>query len=109
LKADGPDSGSSGDCEINPKREDEATMTSEDRPIPGPLSNVNRIDDERIKGHRDRVVRGTAEETLNSLLDAEADRLCNAPRYERAEARPDARADARRSFSGAIDGRPSAE
>ena len=60
-------------------------MGSEDTPIPGPLNNVIRIDDERIKGHLDRVVRGTVEETLNSLLDAEADRLCNAQRYERTE------------------------
>jgi putative transposase len=67
-------------------------MTEEDTPIPGPLNNVIRIDDERIKGHLDRVVRGTVEETLNSLLDAEADRLCNAQRYERTEARRDTRA-----------------
>ena len=39
------------------------------------LSNVIKIDDERIKGHLDRIVRGTVEETLNALLDAEADRL----------------------------------
>jgi putative transposase len=65
---------------------------NEDTPIPGPLNNVIRIDDERIKGHLDRVVRGTVEETLNSLLDAEADRLCNAQRYERTEARRDTRA-----------------
>src|SRR5262249_55344904 len=31
-------------------------------------------------------------ETLNALLDAEADRLCNAQRYERSEARRDTRA-----------------
>jgi transposase-like protein len=67
-------------------------MTNEDTPIPGPLNNVIRIDDERIKGHLDRVVRGTVEETLNSLVDAEADRLCNAQRYERTEARRDTRA-----------------
>ena len=67
-------------------------MTAEDTPIPGPLNNVIRIDDERIKGHLDRVVRGTVEETLNALLDAEADRLCNAQRYERTEARRDTRA-----------------
>jgi putative transposase len=73
------------------EQEKEATM-SEDTPIPGPLNNVIRIDDERIKGHLDRVVRGTVEETLNSLLDAEADRLCNAQRYERTEARLDTRA-----------------
>src|SRR5215831_12956326 len=50
---------------------------------PSPLNNVITIDDERIKSHLDRVVRGTVEETLNALLDAEADRLCNASRYER--------------------------
>jgi putative transposase len=38
------------------------------------------------------VVRGTVEETLNALLDAQADRLCNAPRYERSAARCDSRA-----------------
>jgi putative transposase len=75
-----------------PEAKDEATMTNEDTPIPGPLNNVIRIDDERIKGHLDRVVRGTVEETLNALLDAEADRLCNAERYERTEARRDTRA-----------------
>jgi transposase-like protein len=32
------------------------------------------------------------EETLNALLEAEADRLCNAQRYERSEARRDTRA-----------------
>ena len=46
-----------------------------------PLGNVITIDDERIKNHLDRVVRGSVEETLNALLDAEADRLCNAQRY----------------------------
>ena len=65
---------------------------NEDTQIPGPLNNVIRIDDERIKGHLDRVVRGTVEETLNALLDAEADRMCNAERYERTEARRDTRA-----------------
>src|SRR3954462_11318273 len=59
---------------------------------PSPLNNVISIDDERIKSHLDRVVRGTVEETLNALLDAEADRLCNAQRYERSEARRDTRA-----------------
>jgi hypothetical protein len=53
-----------------------------------PLSNVISIDDERIRNHLDRIVRGSVEEeTLNALLEAEADRLCNAqrmnaPRYD---------------------------
>ncbi len=65
-------------------------MADEDKTIP--LSSVITIDDDRIRGHLDRVVRGTVEETLNALLEAEADRLCNAQRYERTEARRDTRA-----------------
>jgi putative transposase len=57
-----------------------------------PLNNVITIDDKRIKSHLDRVVRGSAEETLNALLDVEADRPCNAQRDERSEARRDTRA-----------------
>src|SRR4029453_8611139 len=45
---------------------------------PSPLNNVITIDDERIKNHLDRVVRGSVEQTLNALLEAEADRLCKA-------------------------------
>src|ERR1700741_4143827 len=56
------------------------------------LSNVIRIDDDRVKEHLDKVVRGTVEETLNAMLEAEADRLCNAERYERTAARRDQRA-----------------
>jgi putative transposase len=41
---------------------------------PSPLNNVITIDDERIKNHLDRVVRGSVEETLNALLNAEAHR-----------------------------------
>ena len=55
------------------------------------LSNVISIDDARIKGHLDTIVRGTVEETLNALLDAEADRLVNAGKYERTEGRRDYR------------------
>ncbi len=57
-----------------------------------PLSNVIRIDDDRIQDHLGKIVRGSVEETLNALLDAEADRLCNAERYERTEALRDTRA-----------------
>jgi len=45
---------------------------------PSPLGNVVTIDNERIRSHLDCTVRGSVEETLNALLDAEADRLCNA-------------------------------
>jgi putative transposase len=51
------------------------------------LGNVIRIDEERIRDHLGKIVRGSVEETLNALLEAEAGRLCNAGRYERSEAR----------------------
>ena len=57
--------------------------------LPG---KIIKIDEQVIKSHLGEVVRGTVEETLNALLDAEADRLCNAQRYERTEARTDTRA-----------------
>jgi putative transposase len=56
------------------------------------LKEVIRIDEGRIRDHLGEVVRGTVEETLNALLDGEADRLCGARRYERTEARQDTRA-----------------
>jgi transposase-like protein len=56
------------------------------------LGKVIQIDEERIQQHLGELVRGTVEETLNKLLDAEADQLCNAARYERTEARRDQRA-----------------
>jgi len=56
------------------------------------LGKVIDIDEGKIQEHLGEVVRGTVEETLNGLLDAEADRLCNAGRYERSEERRDTRA-----------------
>jgi transposase-like protein len=53
---------------------------------------VVQIDEGRIQAHLDEVVRATVEETLNGLLDAEADRLCGAHKYERTEGRKDTRA-----------------
>lgn len=53
---------------------------------------IIRIEQEQLNKHLDKVVRGTVERTLNELLDAEADRLCGAGRYERTEARKDTRA-----------------
>ena len=55
------------------------------------MGKVIHIDEERIRGHLDRVVRSSVEETLNALLDAEADRLVGADRYERSEGRKDYR------------------
>ena len=56
------------------------------------MGQVIRIDEARIRDHLGEMVRGTVEETLNAMLDAEADQLCGAGRYERSEARQDTRA-----------------
>ena len=53
---------------------------------------VIQIDEARIRDHLGEMVRGTVEETLNAMLDAEADQLCGAGRYERSQARQDTRA-----------------
>jgi len=58
----------------------------------GAMGEVIKIDEARIKDHLGEMVRGTVEEALNALLDAEADRLCGAARYERSDARRDTRA-----------------
>ena len=39
------------------------------------LGKVIQIDENQIQVHLGELVRGTVEETLNKLLDAEADRL----------------------------------
>jgi putative transposase len=39
---------------------------------------IIRIEQEQLHKHLDKIVRGTVEQTLNELLDAEADRLCQA-------------------------------
>ena len=60
--------------------------------VPQKLSKVIQIDEDQIQQHLGELVRGTVEDTLNKLLDAEADQLCNAARYERTQARKDTRA-----------------
>jgi len=50
------------------------------------------IDEAKIHDHVGELVRGTVEETLNAMLDVEADVLCGAQRYERSPDRVDTRA-----------------
>lgn len=54
--------------------------------------NIIQIDEQLVQSKLSAIVKDTVEETLNSMLDAEADRLCNAERYERTDARMDTRA-----------------
>lgn len=56
------------------------------------VKHVLKVDETEVRAHLDEVVRQSVEETLNGMLDAEADRLCRARRYERTEERVDTRA-----------------
>lgn len=51
-----------------------------------------KVDETAVKEHIDKIVRGTVEETLNQLLQEEADQICGAGRYEHSERRKDTRA-----------------
>lgn len=53
---------------------------------------VIQVDENELKKNLSELVRGSVEDTLNSLLDAEADKLCQASKYERSPDRVDTRA-----------------
>ena len=48
---------------------------------------IVQLNEEVIKGQLKKLVRGSVEETLNELLEQEAEKLTQAARYERNEAR----------------------
>jgi len=52
---------------------------------------IIQINQEMIRKELSSLVKGSVEETLNTLLDEEADRLCGAKRYERNSERKDYR------------------
>jgi transposase-like protein len=56
------------------------------------FSEVIRIDEGKVQQHVGEVVRSSVEQILNGLLEAEADELCGAKRYERSPERLDTRA-----------------
>ncbi len=56
------------------------------------LSHIIKIDEGQIQQHLGEMVRSTVEETLNAMLDVEADQLCNARRYEHTGGRTGQRA-----------------
>jgi transposase-like protein len=51
-----------------------------------------QVDQEQVHWHLDDLVRDSVEQTLNALLDAEADALCGPARYQRSPDRVDTRA-----------------
>jgi putative transposase len=56
------------------------------------LRDAIRVDQVQLRGHIDAAVRSSVEETLNALLQAEAEQICGAARYERSPERIDTRA-----------------
>ena len=56
------------------------------------ISGAIKIDEKEIRTHLDGLVRQSVEDTLNTLLNAEADAICQASRYQRSPARQNTRA-----------------
>jgi transposase-like protein len=56
------------------------------------MDNIIHLDGTQLKQELKELVRGSVEETINQLLDAEADRITQANRYERSPDRADTRA-----------------
>ena len=56
------------------------------------ISGAIKIDEKEIQTHLDGLVRQSVEDTLNALLNAEADAICQASRYQRSPDRQDTRA-----------------
>ena len=56
------------------------------------IKEAIKVNEEAVQNHLNEMVRVSVEQTINQLLDAEADRLCNAKRYEHKEERSDTRA-----------------
>ena len=56
------------------------------------IVNAIKINEKEVGDHLNRLVRQSVEDTINSLLDAEADAICNAGRYQRSPDRLDTRA-----------------
>jgi putative transposase len=53
---------------------------------------IIHLDEKQLRDHLDKRISESVEETLNLLLDQEADRICQAGRYERSPERADTRA-----------------
>lgn len=58
----------------------------------GSPENIMQINEHLVKSQLGTIVRETVKETLNHLLDEDADQLCHAGRYEHSDMRMDTRA-----------------
>jgi putative transposase len=68
----------------------DATRMSEESPEE--LKGILKLDAAKVESHLDGKVRQAVEDVLNGMLQAEADGLCRARRYERSPDRQDTRA-----------------
>lgn len=68
---------------------EEEPKTEREARIAGKIVDINEGE---IRSHLDKMVLQSVEDTLNALLDAEANRLCGAERYEHSADRVDTRA-----------------
>ena len=57
-----------------------------------PLARGIQVNEAELQDHLGKMLKDTVEHTLNKMLDAEADRLCGADRYEHSPDRKDTRA-----------------
>ena len=55
------------------------------------ISGAIKVDEKEVMEHLDGLVRKSVEDTLNTLLNEEADAICNAGRYQRSPDRQDTR------------------
>ena len=67
----------------------EENIVGEEKTFNGKIIEINEGE---FKNHLGEVVRASVEETLNAMLDAEADELCGAKKFERSPDRVDTRA-----------------
>ena len=67
-------------------------MTNQDSTTTSTSGKIIQIDEGLVKRHLSEIVRGSVEETLNAMLQKEADELCQARRYERKAERVSTRA-----------------
>ena len=56
------------------------------------VKKLLKVNEDEVKNYLDKQVRDSVETTINTMLDAEADALCGAKRYERSPERTDFRA-----------------
>jgi len=56
------------------------------------IAGAIKVDEKEVMDHLDGLVRRSVEDTINELLNTEADAICNASRYQRSPDRQDTRA-----------------